>query len=68
MLDVQPDNASAMNVRAISLARIGRLAEAEAASSAALARQPKSSTVLYDRGVILLLLGVKLVGDALPGL
>jgi tetratricopeptide (TPR) repeat protein len=59
VLDVDPDNAAAMNVRAISLARIGRLAEAEAASRAALARQPKSSTVLFDRGVILLLLGRK---------
>lgn len=66
VLDVEPDNAAAMNVRAIGLARIGRLADAEAASRAALARQPKSSTVLFDRGVILLLLGRK--ADAVEAL
>ena len=48
-----------MNVRAISLARTGRLADADAASREALALQPAIGSVLFERGVILMLLGRK---------
>ncbi len=58
-LRVNPKDVTAMNVRAISLARTGRLADADAASREALALQPAIGSVLFERGVILMLLGRK---------
>lgn len=55
VLRVNPKDELTLSLRAICLARTGRLAEADEASRAALALAPDDSDVLFEHGLILLL-------------
>ena len=59
MLSVNPKDAPMLSVKAVGLARTGHLADAMAASTAALQLAPSDSNILYDNALILTLMARK---------
>jgi tetratricopeptide (TPR) repeat protein/TolB-like protein len=58
-LRVNPKDASTLSLKAVALARTGRLAEADAASALAVTLAPADNDVLYEHALVLTLRGRK---------
>ena len=65
-LRVNPQDASTLSLKAVALARTGKLAEAERTSAAAVALAPTENEAMFEHAVILTMLGRK--ADALDAL